>query len=152
MEENAPNKFWRGESHRLLLVATLTIVLVAKSHVSIIHVDQTGIGDGDTVGVAPDVVQDPFGSGERRFGVDDPLSVPRGGQVSDKGRPIVERFQRREELERPSSNAASSAVKNRRRNSRDSTRTGKKKPRGHETQRVPSGERPPPGTTQWRCG
>src|SRR5215831_17129484 len=39
-----------------------------------------------------------------------------------------------------------------RRNSRERTRTGRKKPGRQATQRVPSSEGPPPGTTQWTCG
>jgi 4-hydroxy-tetrahydrodipicolinate synthase len=39
-----------------------------------------------------------------------------------------------------------------RRNSRPSTRTGRKKPGRQATQRVLSSEGPPPGTTQWTCG
>ncbi len=44
------------------------------------------------------------------------------------------------------------AARKRRRKSRDRTRTGRKKPDRQAIHRVPSGERPPPGTTQWRCG
>ncbi len=40
----------------------------------------------------------------------------------------------------------------RRRNRRESTRTGRKKPPLQAIQRAPSGDRPPPGTMTWRCG
>jgi hypothetical protein len=42
--------------------------------------------------------------------------------------------------------------RNKRRNRRESTRAGSKKPERQETQRSPSGEIPPPGTTPWRWG
>ena len=41
---------------------------------------------------------------------------------------------------------------NSRRNRRESTRTGRKKPDRHATQRSPSREMPPPGTIMWMCG
>ena len=37
-------------------------------------------------------------------------------------------------------------------NSRDSTRTGRKKPGLHDTHRVPSSDMPPPGTIMCTCG
>src|SRR5262249_25829598 len=42
--------------------------------------------------------------------------------------------------------------RNRRRNRRESTRTGRKKPFRQEIQRSPSGDSPPPGTMQCTCG
>jgi hypothetical protein len=42
--------------------------------------------------------------------------------------------------------------RNSRRNRRESTRTGRKKPGWHDTHRLPSSEMPPPGTTMWTCG
>ena len=50
----------------------------------------------------------------------------------------------------PVSNASHKASNSSRRKSRESTRTGRKNPGRHATHRVPSGESPPPGTTQWR--
>jgi|SRR5262245_43541193 len=52
----------------------------------------------------------------------------------------------------PALKAFPSSRKNSRRNSRASTRTGRRKPGRQVTQRVPSSEGPPPGTTQWTCG
>jgi len=45
-----------------------------------------------------------------------------------------------------------SSSRKRRRNSRDSTRTGRKNPGLQATQRVPSDESPPPGTIPCTCG
>ncbi len=44
------------------------------------------------------------------------------------------------------------AIANSRRNRRESTRTGRKKPGRDATQRLPSSEMPPPGTIIWACG
>src|SRR5262249_10383219 len=52
----------------------------------------------------------------------------------------------------PESKASSRYVKNKRRNRRESTRTGKKKRGRQEIHPGPSREIPPPGTTQWRGG
>ena len=49
----------------------------------------------------------------------------------------------------PASNAAVRPSRNKRRNRRESTRTGRKKPGRHCTHRALSGEMPPPGTMQW---
>src|SRR5712692_1893247 len=48
--------------------------------------------------------------------------------------------------------ASASPARKSRRNRRESTRTGKRKPGLHCTQRVPSNDIPPPGTIMWRCG
>jgi hypothetical protein len=52
----------------------------------------------------------------------------------------------------PSRWANSSPPTKRHLNRRDSTRTGRKNPGLQATQRLPSGERPPPGTMPWTCG
>src|ERR1044072_2607124 len=52
----------------------------------------------------------------------------------------------------PASKALIRYSKNRRRNKRDRTRTGKKNPGRQEIHCVPSGESPPPATTQCKGG
>src|SRR5215207_3349843 len=52
----------------------------------------------------------------------------------------------------PASKAFCRPCRNSRRNRRERTRTGRKKPGRQAIQRVPSSEGPPPGTTQWMCG
>src|SRR3984893_17661346 len=47
---------------------------------------------------------------------------------------------------------ATSFSRNSRRNSRESTRTGRKKPGRQDTHLWPSKEMPPPGTIMWTCG
>ena len=53
---------------------------------------------------------------------------------------------------RPRWKAARSPARNLPRNTRLRTRTGRKKSSRPATQRLPSGESPPPVTTQWTCG
>jgi len=57
-----------------------------------------------------------------------------------------------EELQRPASCAARSISSFRRRNSRDSTFTGKRYLGRQPIQRVPSSDIPPPGTIMCTCG
>ena len=57
-----------------------------------------------------------------------------------------------EEVEAAGLVAAASILRNSRRNSRESTRTGRKKPGRPDTQRCPSSAMPPPGTIICRCG
>ena len=53
---------------------------------------------------------------------------------------------------RPAAWAATSFSRNNRRNSRESTRTGRKKPSRQAAHLWPSKEIPPPGTIMWMCG
>ncbi len=53
---------------------------------------------------------------------------------------------------RPSRCACCSASRKRRRNNRESTRTGRKNPRRQVIQCSPSRATPPPGTMPWTCG
>src|SRR5271166_2006555 len=55
-------------------------------------------------------------------------------------------------LRRPAAWAVVNALRNSRRNRRESTRTGRKKPGRQDTQRELSGEIPPPGTIMCTCG
>ena len=57
-----------------------------------------------------------------------------------------------EELQAAGACAAMSFSRNSRRNRRESTRTGRKKPGRQDTQRLPSNEMPPPGTIMCTCG
>ena len=53
---------------------------------------------------------------------------------------------------RPAAWVATSFSRNSLRNSRESTRTGRKKPGRQDTPLWPSKETPPPGTIMWTCG
>ena len=61
-----------GESHPAAL-AVVGVVLPAKGDVSIVHRQQSVIGDGHAVRVASQILQDVFRSSERCLGVDDPV-------------------------------------------------------------------------------
>jgi hypothetical protein len=111
------------------------------------------IGDGHAMGVAPDVVQHPLGTGEGRLGVDDPfigaerldVVVPLAGIGEMRDSSGETEFAGVECLLQILEEQATG-------NSRDSTRTGRKKPGRQAIQRLGSGDIPPPGTTQCRWG
>ena len=56
----------------------------AEAHLSVVEADKPSVGDGDTVGVAGQVLQDVFGTTEGRLGVDHPLLVTQGREQGVK--------------------------------------------------------------------
>ena len=58
----------RGERHRVRVRMVLSIILVADPHLPVLDVEESGIGDGDAVRVAPDVIEHLLRSGEGRCG------------------------------------------------------------------------------------
>ena len=72
VQEEASDELAGGERHGLDLVA-VGVVAPAESHVLGVEGDESVVGDGAFVGVAPEVGEDVGGAGERRLGVDDPV-------------------------------------------------------------------------------
>ncbi len=151
VEEHASDELRGRERHRCLSLA-VPVIGVAEAGLSCVDIQQPVVGDGEAVGIAADVIHDLRGATEGRLGVDDPVALPYGLEVIGKALRVGQRLERPEETQLPVVNASNSASRNNRRNSRDSTRTGRKDPRRQVTQRVPSRERPPPGSTPCRCG
>ena len=77
MKQEAADELDRVESHDAAAVV-VSGVSPAKAHLSVIETEQPSVGDGDAVRVTGQVLQDMFGSAERRLGVDHPLSLPPG--------------------------------------------------------------------------
>ena len=153
VQEKAPDEFRRVEGHRLRrLRGGGAVVLIAEADVAVVHVEQSLVGDGDTMGVAADVFEDLLGTGEGRFRIHDPVGLPRGLEMRGNPAGSVRALSEPAKWSRPVSKASCKDSRKSRRKSRDKTRTGRKKPGRQAIHRVPSGERPPPGTTQWRCG
>src|SRR3974377_2125183 len=76
------------------------------------------------------------------------MSGARAAKASRRRKPSISP----KNASRPAAWALASAARKSRRNSRESTRTGSRKPGLQRTQRLPSSEIPPPGTIIWRCG
>jgi hypothetical protein len=71
VDEEASQELIRGDVHDLLLT-TGCIILPAEGDPILLEGHETMVGDGDTVGVAGQVVKNMFRSAERRLGIDDP--------------------------------------------------------------------------------
>ena len=72
--EESPDELLRREGHGFLLIV-ITIVPPLELHLSVFDIQQPVVGNRDPVGVAAQVVHHLLGSGEGRFGVDDPFHV-----------------------------------------------------------------------------
>lgn len=150
VEDEPADELVCREGHDLR-ATVMAIIPPAESDVINGHVGKPCIGNRDAMGVAAEIGRYQLGTPEGGFGIDDPFDAPQciepvgegSGFASDAGSP--------KKPSRPAANAARSSVRNSRRKSRESTRTGRKKPGRQPTQRLPSSEGPPPGTTQWAC-
>jgi hypothetical protein len=76
---------------------TVSVILPAKPDLPFIDGEQTIIGDGDPVCVAPKVFQDLLWPGERPLGVDNPFGVSKWRQVAEESGAFIEWPQGREE-------------------------------------------------------
>ena len=72
MQQKPPEEFICGQRHHFLLLLVL-IVLVGESDLSVFQTDQPVVGDGHAMRVAAEVIQNSFGTPERRLGVDHPF-------------------------------------------------------------------------------
>src|SRR6266853_1822624 len=80
MNEEAADELATIQRHRLLAVA-VSVILPAEPDLAVIHGQQPVVGDGDTVSVASDIVEDLGWPGERPLRVDHPLGVPNRRQI-----------------------------------------------------------------------
>jgi len=70
VEEESPDELLRREGHGFLLIV-VTIVPPLELHLSVFDIQQSMVGNRDSVGVAAQAVHHLLRSGEGRFGVDD---------------------------------------------------------------------------------
>ena len=74
VHEKATHELVGVQRHRLGLVLG-AIILPAKADAPVLAVEKTAVGDGDTMGVATEIIEDLCGTGERRFGEHDPVDI-----------------------------------------------------------------------------
>ena len=143
-----------AERHRLVARPALgAVVLPAEGDAALVQREQAAVGDRHPVGVARQIGQHRRGPGKRALGIDHPLALRAAARASGRRRARrPARRARRRTAAGPLRCAWSSSSRKRRRNSRESTRTGRKKPGLQATQRSPSGDSPPPGTMPCTCG
>ena len=79
--------------HGLLLIV-VAVVLPEKANTLVFDIEESMIGDGDTMGVAADIIEYLLRTGERRLGVDTPFQFFCGLQVARKLLRVVKSFQR----------------------------------------------------------
>jgi hypothetical protein len=74
VDEEAAQELIYGDRHDLLLAA-VRIVFPEKRDPIILERSQSMVGDGDTVRVASEIVQNMLGTAEGWLGIDDPVLV-----------------------------------------------------------------------------
>jgi len=98
MEQKAADKLSSVQGHEPGL-SSVTIVFPGEADFSIVGRLQARVGDGDAVGIAGQIGENPFWSGERAFSVYDPVPPPRFGEMAGesarvgKMREIAEKLQ-----------------------------------------------------------
>ena len=76
VQEKAMDELGGVERHGLEPVAAFDpVVLPLEGDARLVERDQPGLGDGDAVGVAREIGEDRFRSGEGSLGEDDPLGA-----------------------------------------------------------------------------
>ena len=132
-----------GQAHHFEL-AVVTIVFPLKIDPAVFDVDETTVRDGHAMSVTTYVIEYLLWTGERTFGVDHPFDPLGFCHLSGRKRWLHEAapgYPKNSRL--PLLNAVCRELRNRRRNSRDRTRTGRKKSGLQEIHRLPSGDKPP---------
>jgi hypothetical protein len=149
-KQEAPHKLTGLQRHGLVAGAPLlAIVLPAERHAVLIEGQHALVGDRYAVRIAREVREHGFGSRNGALGVHEPFAgashwAKTPGSASVAYSPKNCSWPRRW--------ASARASRKRRRNRRESTRTGRKKPGRHAIQRSRSGDSPPSGTMPCTCG
>jgi len=85
VDQEAADELIDIEGHGLMANGVAAIVLVPEGDKMAVIGDESGVGEGDAVGIAAEVLEHGFGSGERWFDMDVPVEVTQGSQVGCKG-------------------------------------------------------------------
>src|SRR5690348_3012014 len=72
VDQEATDELTGFEGHRFL-AAAVAVVLIAKADFAIVHRHQAVVGDGDAMGIAPNIIQNLLRPGERPLGKDHPV-------------------------------------------------------------------------------
>ena len=94
VQQKAADEFSGWQAHLApALRLTGAVVLVLESDLLVVHGKQALVADGDTMGVASQIVNHVRGATEGWVGVDDPLSASGRLQVLLKGKRVEQLFQ-----------------------------------------------------------
>jgi len=81
MLEKTPDELLGADGHGFYL--STAGILIPKGHLTVVGRKDSAIGDGDTVNVAGEIIEDCTGAMDGRFTVDDPVLLPYGfGQMN----------------------------------------------------------------------
>lgn len=98
MGQEAADELVGLERHDALTVgAVATVILDPERHLIFIEGDEAAVRDGDAVGIAREIGEHRFRTGEGRLGVDDPGLLAERCEVVLEGSGIGESSQRPEE-------------------------------------------------------
>ena len=86
VHQEAADELVGAERHELRL-AVVAIILPAEGDVGAGQADQSGVGDGDAMGISAEIGQHLGRAAEGRLGIDDPVDLAHGAEaVSEGGR------------------------------------------------------------------
>jgi len=86
MDQEAADELLGGEGHCLPAVV-VPVIPPVEADLAVVHGHQAIVGDGNAVGIAPDVVENLLRPGERPLRVDNPIGLPGRRQVTpERGR------------------------------------------------------------------
>ena len=98
VEQESPDELLGRERHSFLLIV-VAVVPPVELDLPVFDIHDPMIGNRDPVRVAADVIHHLLGSGERRFGVDDPFHIAYGIEMPAENLRISKGLEGREELE-----------------------------------------------------
>ncbi len=98
VEQKAADELVHLQSHHFGR-ATIAIVLPGEADMSVIEADETGVGDGDTVGVAAEISEDLCRTTKGLLGVDDPVGLAHSRELRGERRGIGQWCEIAEEAE-----------------------------------------------------
>ncbi len=151
MQQEASDELVRVEGHDLA-ATVVPVVLPAEGDGAVPDLGQAGVGDGDAVGVAAEVVEHLLWPAEGRLGIDDPVDAARRLQLLGKASGLVEvdEGSAEDQLACPESLVEGFEEQTA---EQAGQHAGRQEEAGRQaTQRWPSGARPPPGTMPCRWG
>ena len=99
VDEEAADELIGLEGHGLVVYGVAAIVLMPEGDAMAVIGDETGVGEGDAVGVTAEVLEHGFGSGEGGVDMDVPVEVAQGCQVGGEGLVVGEFLMLAEEVE-----------------------------------------------------
>ena len=153
MQQEAAHELVGYQRHRFVAGTTVgSVVLPVKSHAAIITRDEPAVRDRHPMGVARQIGERRFGSGEWALGVDHSLALAKRREPIGEDVGVGQIDVLAEELELPAPMGVPQLFEEAAPKQPRSTRTERKNPGLHGTQRSASGARPPPGTMPCTCG